>query len=133
MGAVPFKISKRQTILFAIMTVGFVFFAGDAMAGGTTKNIGGIASLITTSFTAVTKLITATAYLAGMGFSVGSIIKFKAHKDNPAQVPIGQPVGLLIVAAALLFLPTILGVTGTTIFGTTAKTQGPRGTIFSTN
>ena len=55
----------------------------------------------------VAKLITAGSYIAGMGFGVGSIVKFKAHKDNPTQIPVGTPIALLFVAAALLFMPSV--------------------------
>ena len=92
--------------------------------------LGTMASSMTGSFSKVAKLITAGSYLAGLGFSIGAIMKFKQHKDNPTQVPIGTPIALVFIAAALLFLPTILGVTGQTMFGTTGKTAGPTGSIF---
>jgi len=47
----------------------------------------------------------------------GAIAKFKQHKDNPTQIPIGTPIALLFIGAALLFLPTILQIAGGTIFG----------------
>jgi intracellular multiplication protein IcmD len=60
------------------------------------------------NITTVTKLITAGSYLAGLGFSIGAIMKFKQHKDNPTQVPIGTPIALVFIAAALLFFPTLM-------------------------
>ncbi|MDR3441623.1 MAG: type IV secretion protein IcmD [Legionella sp.] len=102
----------------------------DASAGNMT--IGSMASSITDSFTNLTKLITAGSYLAGLGFSIGAIMKFKQHKDNPTQIPIGTPIALVFIAAALLFLPSILGVTGATMFGSSGgKTAGPKGTIYT--
>jgi intracellular multiplication protein IcmD len=92
--------------------------------------LGGMASSITKSFTSLAKLITAGSYLAGLGFSIGAIMKFKQHKDNPTQIPIGTPIALVFISAALLFLPTILGVTGQTMFGGVGTTAGPTGTIF---
>lgn len=92
--------------------------AATASAASTTS-VGDIAASITTSFTNLTKLITAGSYLAGLGFSIGAVMKFKQHKDNPTQVPIGTPVALVFIAAALLFLPSILGVAGQTMFGDT--------------
>lgn len=101
----------------------------DASAGNMT--IGTMASSITDSFTSLTKLITAGSYLAGLGFSIGAIMKFKQHKDNPTQIPIGTPIALVFIAAALLFLPSILGVTGQTMFGASGgKTAGPKGTVY---
>lgn len=128
------KFANYKYWLSGIATLGVMaLVAGEAAAGGT-PTIGGIASNITSSFTALTKLITAGSYLAGLGFSVGAIMKFKQHKDNPTQIPIGTPIALVFIAAALLFLPTILGVTGATMFGAGgAKTGGPKGTVFTGN
>jgi intracellular multiplication protein IcmD len=36
-----------------------------------------------------------------------AILHFKQHKDGPTQIPIGTPISLEFIAAALLFLPTI--------------------------
>ncbi|WP_454782946.1 type IV secretion protein IcmD [Legionella sp. WA2022007384] len=102
----------------------------EASAGG--MSVGKMASTITGSFENLTKLITAGSYLAGLGFSIGAIMKFKQHKDNPTQIPIGTPIALVFIAAALLFLPSILGVTGVTMFGGSGgQTAGPTGTIYT--
>ncbi|AWN75375.1 TPA: type IV secretion protein IcmD [Legionella anisa] len=106
------------------------FVSQDAAAGGI--SVGTMASTITGSFTNLTKLITAGSYLAGLGFSIGAIMKFKQHKDNPTQIPIGTPIALVFIAAALLFLPSILGVTGVTMFGGSGgTTAGPTGTVYT--
>lgn len=107
-----------------------VLVSQDAAAG---QSIGNMASTITSSFTNLTKLITAGSYLAGLGFSIGAIMKFKQHKDNPTQISIGTPIALVFIAAALLFLPSILGVTGVTMFGGSGgTTAGPTGTVYTT-
>lgn len=95
-----------------------------------TQSLGTVASTIIGSLGKVTKLITALSYVTGLAFSIGAIVKFKQHKDNPAQIPIATPITLVGVSAALLFLPTILGVTGATLFGNNYETAGPSGTIF---
>lgn len=76
---------------------------------------------------ALAKLISSGAYIAGMGFALSSILKFKAHKDNPTQVPISTPIVLLFVAAALLFLPSVFQTAGVTLFEDygSAKTDVP--------
>lgn len=97
-----------------------------AVQQATALTIGDVAESITDSFTAVSKLVTAGSYLAGLGFSIGAIMKFKQHKDNPTQVPIGTPIALVFIAAALLFLPSIIGKLGSTVFeGSTAAPSGP--------
>ena len=87
-----------------------------------TDSIGSIASTVTSNFDAVAKLVTASSYVAGLGFSAASILKFKSHKDNPTQIPIGTPASLTAVAAALLYLPSITSVAGTTMFGSSGTT-----------
>lgn len=114
-----------------LLAIGLLIMTGTAFADSS-MTLGGMASQIITSFTSLTKLITAGSYLAGMGFSVAAIMKFKQHKDNPTQIPVGTPIALIFIAAALLFLPSILGVTGSTMFGSGGgQTAGPTGTVFS--
>jgi intracellular multiplication protein IcmD len=90
--------------------------AAPASSGGPT--IGSIATTVTANFSNLAKLITACAYVCGLGFFVGAILKFKQHKDNPTQIPIGTPIAMLFVAASLVFLPTIFNITGNSVFGT---------------
>ena len=99
-------------------------YAGLAQA----LTLGTMASNITATFAQIGMLITAGSYIAGLGFAVGAILKFKQHKDNPTQVQIGQPISLVLIAAALLFLPTLLNTVGSTMFGSGAKTAGATGT-----
>src|SRR4029078_11577460 len=91
------------------------------------SGIGSVAAQVTTNVTNLAKLVTAASYVAGMAFAVGAIVKFKAHKDNPTQIPIGTPIALLFVGAALIFVPTVFRVSGATLFGasgTVANTSG---------
>jgi len=109
-----------------LLASGLMFYASDAFAQAAT-DLGSIATNMTNTFGKLAQLITAISYIAGMGFGLASILKFKAHKDNPTQIPIGTPIALLFVAAALLFLPTLFGVAGTTIFGAGSKVGGVSG------
>lgn len=120
------KINKNKQIKINAALTGFalLFLSGAAMA--TAQTLGGMASNVISSFAAIGKLITAGSYIAGLAFSVGAIMKFKQHKDNATQIPIGQPIGLILIAAALLFMPTLLETLGATMFGT-ATTAGPGG------
>jgi len=77
------------------------------MSTPTNPNLGTIASSVTSSFTQLAKLVIASAYLAGLGFSIGAIVKFKEHMDNSTQIPLGTPFALEAVSAALTFLPAV--------------------------
>ena len=122
---------KLKKILSLATGVGLLTASG-ALCSATGITLGNMASSITGSLTGITKLITGGCYVAGLAFAVTAIMKFKQHKDNPTQIPIGTPVALVFIAAALLFLPSILSVAGYTMFGTEGgKTGGgPTGTIF---
>ena len=106
---------------FAIL----VLISQDALATG--NDLGKMASSVYGTFTNVGKAITGGSYVAGLAFSIGAIMKFKQHKDNPTQIPIGTPISLVFIAAALLFLPSILSITGFTMFGAQGTTAGPSG------
>ena len=80
-------------------------------------DLGSIAMSITDSFESVGRLLIALAYLAGIGFGISSVFKFKQHKDNPTQIPIGTPFALFGVSCILIFLPGIYQPAGNTIFG----------------
>lgn len=109
----------------AMITISFLY---TGMASADDKaTLGSVASTLTGSFANLAKLITAGAYMAGIGFAMASMLKFKAHKDNPTQIPIGTPVALLFIGAALIFLPNIFGIAGNTIFGGTGGAGGVYG------
>lgn len=119
--------------LSSIACLTFLTLVSHSAAASPVGSLGAMASTITVSFTNLAKLITAGAYLAGLGFSIGAIMKFKQHKDNPTQIPIGTPIALIFISAALLFLPSILGVTEATMFGPAGgQTAGPNGIVFTT-
>lgn len=115
-----------------LVSLALIAFTGACFAGSS-LTLGGMASSITGSFTSMTKLVTAGSYLAGLGFSIGAIMTFKQHKDNPTNIPVGKPIALTLIAASLLFLPTMLGMTGSTMFAGGGEVAGPTGSVFSTS
>lgn len=116
-----------MTVVFGLTLLSFV---ADSFAGGAgAQNLGNLASSITSTFKSVAQLITAGCYIAGLAFSVSAIMKFKQHKDNPTQIPIGTPISLVFIAASLLFLPSILSIAGMTMFKG-GSTSGPSGSAW---
>lgn len=131
------KLFKTKRIRHSLSSLGKLslwipayFMSSLALAadGPNGDNLGQVASTITESFGSLAKLITAGAYMAGIGFCMASMLKFKAHKDNPTQIPIGTPIALLFIGAALIFLPNIFRIAGYTIFGGTSGAGGVSGT-----
>lgn len=91
--------------------------------------VGSVAAEITTSFSDLARGITAASYLAGLGFSFNVIMKFKQHFNNPTQNSVGAPIAMLFIGSSFLFFPSILGITGQTLFGGAQTTAGPIGMI----
>jgi intracellular multiplication protein IcmD len=55
-----------------------------------TPTVGEIASEVSSSDVDLTTIITAGSEAAGAAEAVASAEKFKMHKDNPTQIPIGK-------------------------------------------
>lgn len=109
-------------VVLTLLAMSAFIIAGTAYAAaGGDVSLGKAAGNVTTSMENLAKLITAGSYVGGFGFAVGAILKFKAHKDNPQQIPVGTPIALIFIAAALIFLPAIFGMAEQTVFGGSAS------------
>lgn len=101
------------------LTLSFVSMMVMADGEDITKLVG----TVTKQAGAVAQLMNIAAYVAGVGFALAGILQFKAHKENPQQTPLSKPVVMLIVAAALLFLPTVMSIAGESLFGKGKQAQ----------
>ena len=67
--------------------------------------------------------IVGLAYLAGLGFEVGAILKFKAHKDNPRQTVLGKPTALVFIGASIAFIDKSAAIAGASLFGQASQAR----------
>jgi len=103
--------------LLLLLAVG-CFYVGDAFAQATTEEgITGIAKRVTGLTSTLANMMIAISYIAGIGFVLASLFKFKQHKDNPTQIPLGTPLAMLVIGIILVFLPAIFKPVGESIFG----------------
>jgi intracellular multiplication protein IcmD len=107
----------------------FIFLTCSVFAAGDVTDLGGMADTLTQQFIDVASLMISVAYVAGIGFGITSIFKFKQHKDNPQQVPIGTPFAMMAISVLLIFLPAIYGPAGTSIFGANATSGSTTGDL----
>jgi intracellular multiplication protein IcmD len=114
-----------KKVILGLCALGCLVVGTAALAA--ISGVGSVAAQVTSNVANIAKLVTAASYVAGMAFAVGGIVKFKAHKDNPTQVPIGTPIALLFVGAALIFIPTVFRVSGSTLFGSSGTVGGISG------
>ncbi|MBF13702.1 MAG: hypothetical protein CMF46_05010 [Legionellales bacterium] len=81
----------------------------------TTSNFGGMAATVTSQMASFGSLLVSAAFVAGIGFTVVALFKFKQHKDNPTQVTIGTPAMLLFIGIFLIYLPNLISSGGATV------------------
>lgn len=103
----------NKRIFLCLANIGLILVAADSFAAATT-GLGGVAESVHTSLSSFEKVIGTGSYVIGLAFAIGAIMKFKQHKDNPSNIPIGTPMALLVVAIALVFLPSLISLTGST-------------------
>ena len=120
------KVKKYHALGKILTGVLLLLISGLALADDT-KTLGSIASNITGSFRSIGKLMFAVSFIAGFGFLISGIFKFKQHKDNPTQIPMGTPLAMVVIGAMLVFLPSILKPAGKTMFGESATYGGFKG------
>ena len=114
------KMFQKVSLVVTMMSI-----SAYTWAQGT--DLGKVASNITKSITNLTKLVTAGAYVGGTAMFLVAVFQFRQHKENPTQTPLSKPMMFLAIAAALLFFPSLIKVTGATIFGASASIAGPGG------
>lgn len=120
--------ASKVVVLLGLSAL-FLCLGADVLASQqTSMGLAKVADTVKGNFGAIAQLITAGSYIAGLGFGVGAVLKFKAHKDNPQQVALSLPITLLFVAAALMFIPTVFKTAGQTLYGTSGTAAGVSGT-----
>ena len=67
----------------------------------------------------VVDVLAIVAYIAGVGFGIKAALKLKESNETKGQVPLSQPITLVIVSGVLLALPTMLKVATESVFGST--------------
>ena len=109
--------SKVRTLTLglylAVLSPVVMFAAAEA---DTESGIAGIANRVAGNLSAIADLIGQIAFVAGMLFFVSAVFKFKQHKDNPTQVPVGTPLSMLAISAALMFMGNFINPLGETLF-----------------
>ncbi len=91
------------------------------------QNLSTVIVGITGEVLAISKVLLVTSYVTGVVCSLIGILQFKTHKENPQQMPLSRPIVMLIVGTSLIFLPNILTLGGTSLFGVAAISAAKAG------
>lgn len=112
---------------YAGVTAGLMFlamepaFAAYGSAPGDSAGLGALTRNFKDSANSITDLLSLASYVIGVAFGIKAALKFKEHNETKGQTPISQPMVLLVVAAFLLALPTLLLVAKDAVLGTGAS------------
>ena len=118
---------KNKKVFATLIGMALWMVAEYALAqSSSSQNIGTVATKLKTSLGSVASMLGAASYVIGTGMFMVAIFQLKQHKENPTQTPLSKPMLFFVVAASLLYLPTIMGVTSGSLFSG-ASTAGSAG------
>ena len=119
------RISKLTWLIFILSPIILLSLLPDSAFAQTTVkapvSLDTVQKTIGTTVVNLATIISNIALVAGIGFLLASFFKFDQHKKNPTQIPISQPLTLLLIGAGLCLFPTIMPLVQTSVFGTDAK------------
>lgn len=104
---------KKINKILGLTATSLLFMSEPVLAA----NMGTLSSGITGQMPAVANLLSAVAYIAGVGFGIKAALKLKEHNESKGQIPLSQPITLAVVAGVLLGLPSFLSAAKETTLG----------------
>ena len=94
--------------LSCIVGLGLLVTSALTFADGTPVTISSIAANMTSTVTYAVEIMSSVALACGIVLMVIGILKFKAHKDQPTQIPLSTGLMYLCVGAALTMVPILI-------------------------
>ena len=109
------------------------FLAAGARAQ--VANIGDVAAGLQSQAGDVADLIGAAAFILGIALAIAGLLKFRQHSQNPndPSARLSTAFTLIFVGAALVAIPTTLGVGVGSLFGSGATNVSVDGSLRSIN
>ena len=95
---------KKSLLLLTVLASFYSVALADA-------SLGGMANAALAPVVGVGKILSDLSIVAGIGLLFGSVVQYRAHRENPTQVRLSTPVFLIIAGAALILLPFIGAIT----------------------
>ena len=76
---------------------------------GNTPSLGGLSENATGPIAVVGSIAESACFVAGGAFILGTLVRYKEHRDNPTQVTWGQIITLFLLGVFFILLPFITG------------------------
>ena len=118
-----------------ILAIAATATAAAPQATAQVTNIGDVAAGLQTQAGSIADLIGAAAFLLGIGLGIVGLLKFRQHAQNPndPSAKLSSAFTLVFVGAALVAIPTTLGVGVSSLFGSGATNVTVDGTLRNIN
>jgi intracellular multiplication protein IcmD len=81
-----------------------LFFISSVTIAVRSQDLGQIARQIAAPVGLATNLVQIICIICGVAMILGSLLKYKAHRQNPIEVPFSTPIMLLLFGLAVLAL-----------------------------
>ena len=111
----------KNIVYLGVLSALVLVAIDPAMAAG--EGLTKITDTVKDQLPEVVDVLAIVAYIAGVGFGIKAALKLKESNETKGQVPLSQPITLVIVAGVLLALPTMLKVATESVFGSNKKTE----------
>lgn len=112
---------KKNLVKYLSIAVGTAGLSLLAVEPALAQGLNQVTGVVKSQMPGVAEVLSAVAYVAGVGFGIKAVLKLKEHNESKGQVPLSQPITLGIVAGLLLALPSFLQTAKTGIFGSGSK------------
>ena len=125
------NLNKRTSIALAILATAVLV---SPAAYAQSQSLGALATNLSTStISPLANFLASVAFFMGIVVAFVGLMKFRAHSANPndPSAKLSSAIPLVAVGAAMIAIPTLLGVGVTTIFGDGAQTTSIGGTLQS--
>ena len=121
----------KQCLVFALVT----YASCIQMVYGQVGNLGDMASMLQVQVGDIADLVGAVAFLLGVGIAMLGLLKFRQHAVNPGDpsARLSTAFTLVFVGAALVAIPTTLGVGIGSLFGTGGTNVSVDGSLRNIN
>jgi intracellular multiplication protein IcmD len=119
----PLFLKNRVYLFFAALAI---FLLATHCFADSSSNIDSMQTQLRASSLSTARIVNMVALISGIGFIFSSFYKFNAHKTNPQQVPLAQPLSMLILGSALTVLPYLIpAIVSSTVGGKVASSGNP--------
>lgn len=103
-------------IFFSLAYSQFIFAQAQ-----THRAWGTVADTVHSGLGSLNTLFFAAAYMIGIAFALGALLRYKHYRDNPTQVSMSSICFLAIFGVLLIGMPLLLETSAVTLFGEGAR------------